>query len=457
MKARPFLEPNVAWACVILVAAIEELLISELYYKLAAEMPRLFLVGLIAVAVLLLLGTARRFAPEAPWVSRLAVFAALGTWLAIVGHPALNYAFTTPALARGFVIAAAVILVAGALGTPWWAERHWTVFLRVAGVACLLFVTSQPVVAYLRAPIVSWPEWTDQADAATRPREDVTVFLLLDELNAKSSGPIIDALHNAGWATQAKPLLTVDDSTSKVVPAMFTQRRFANAKPCGLNTICSQGNVLDFSKVVASRPDVDVVGFYHPYCAIQGLRSCAHLAPASPAFDAKRWWCAAVRRSAWLNSLTGFTAEGDCSALNGVVWDGLAVQVERALWLAPVWERGGFLFAHVPLPHPPGEKPGGSLVEHYHANIDRAASLVGRMAQRINQVPNRRARIVIFSDHPLREGQWCSSTQYQHNGCPLPPEWKDDKVPLIVAGEPSPAFALVQSNKDVFLLAQPTR
>jgi hypothetical protein len=456
MKARPFLEPNLVWAGLILIAATEELLINELYFKLAAEVPRLMLIGLVAGAVLLLVGIARRLAPEVLWISRLAVFAGLGTWLAVVGSPALHNAFGAPALSDWVLIVVSLLLAGGALGAPWWRERLWAAFRRVVAVACLLFVTSQPVVAFLRAPVLSWPEWIQQ-DPASSPTNDVTVFLLLDELNAKSGGAILQALKDAGWATQSKALTTVGNSTSQVVPAMLTQRRFDNAKPCGLKTICSQGNVLDFSKVVASRPDVDVVGFYHPYCAMQGLRFCAHLAPASPAFHAKRWWCAAQRRSAWLSSVTGRTTEGDCSALNGVVWDGLAAQVEQALWRAPVWERGGFLFAHVPLPHLPGEKPGATIVEHYQANIERAARLVGRVALRINQMPNRRARIVIFSDHPLREGLWCNSTQYQHNGCPLPPEWKDDKVPLIVAGELSPVFSQVESNKDVFLIAQPPR
>jgi len=455
MKAKGLFEPNLLWAGVILISAFEELLINELYFKLAAEMPRLMMVGLIGAIVLAVVGIARRVAPDALWVSRLAVLVGLGTWLAVVGSPALYYAFGAPALSGEAVIAVSLVLAAGAVGTPWFPERHWSSFRRVAAVACLLFVTSQPAVAYLRAPVLSWPERRQHIDVPSR--NEVTVFLLLDELNAKSSGPILQALKDEGWVMQVKPLSAIDDSTSQVVPAMFTQRRFANAKPCGLNTICSQGNVLDFSKIVASRPDVDVVGFYHPYCAIQGLRSCAHLAPASPTFDVKRWWCAALRRSGWLSSMTGGHTERDCSALNGVVWDGLAVQVEQALWQAPVWERGGFLFAHVPLPHPPGEKPGGSLVEHYRTNVERAALLVGRIAQRIHQVPGRRARIVIFSDHPLREGLWCGSTQYQHNGCPLAPEWKDDRVPLIVAGEPSPVLSQIESNKDVFLLAQPAR
>src|SRR4051812_5434932 len=108
MKAKSLLEPNLIWAGVILISTFEELLINELYFKLAAEVPRLMLVGLIGAMVLAVVGVAWRVAPDARWVSRLAVLVGLGTWLAVVGSPALYYAVGAPTLSGGMVVAASI-------------------------------------------------------------------------------------------------------------------------------------------------------------------------------------------------------------------------------------------------------------------------------------------------------------------------------------------------------------
>jgi hypothetical protein len=317
-------------------------------------------------------------------------------------------------------------------------------------------VASQPFVASVRAPTVLWPE--RQATSAIAAKSDakaVTVFLLLDELNAKSSAPIVEALSKTGREVRFKELEPIDDATAKVVPAMFSGVPFPNAKPCGLETICSGASVLDFSKIFASRPDVDVVGFYEPYCAIRGLRSCAHLAPASPITDGGRWWCAALRRSAWLLDPVGSEAKSECSRLGNAAWAGMVTGVEQAIAVAPVWKEGGFLFAHVPLPHPPGIEAGEPLDRHYVSNLKRATRLVEWIVSELVRQPDRRFTIVVFSDHPLRPAVWCGFVQYRHNGCPLTPELIDDKVPLIAVGDVSAEFNKLRDNGEIFRLAAP--
>jgi hypothetical protein len=306
----------------------------------------------------------------------------------------------------------------------------------------------------MRAPTVSWPERSATPPiAASSDIKAITVFLLLDELNAKAAAPIAAALSKTLRAVRFKELTPIDNATAKVVPAMFAGVPFPNAKPCGFETICSGASVLDFSRIIASRPDVDVVGFYEPYCAIRGLRSCAHLAPASPVMDGGRWWCAALRRSAWLSNLAGSRADRECSGLGGATWAGMVTGVELAIAAAPVWEKGGFLYAHVPLPHPPGAEAGGPLDQHYLANLKRATRLVERIVSELAREPGRPFRIVVFSDHPLRSAVWCGSTQYRRNGCPLTPELVDDKVPLIVAGDVPTAFDEIRNNGEIFRLA----
>jgi hypothetical protein len=300
----------------------------------------------------------------------------------------------------------------------------------------------------IEAPTILWP----QAHGNPSGGRDVTVFVLLDELNASAAGPVADALAKAGRGVVMKSLRPVADGTAKVVPAMFAGRRFPDAKPCGLATVCSGTDVLAFSKVVASRPDVDVVGFFEPYCAISGLRSCVRLSPGSPLFDAARWRCAIWRRSTLLARWVGPDFERQCGDLGGDTWSDMVTGVEQAIERAPLWEHGGFLYAHVPLPHPPGLGQ-GTLASHYDTNLARAVRLIDRIAARAAREPERRFTIVVFSDHPLRPDMWCGFSQYRQGSCPVPPHMVDDKVPLIVAGEVPKAFATINENIDIFRLA----
>jgi len=442
---------DVIAACVVLSSVALELALRELYYRMFAELPRLLLLALIWIGMLLALSfLGRRVDPARHrLVGRVAVFIALAVWFDLVGDVAIAWLAGVSGGHRTLVHGAVfAVFVAGA----WYALRadakRWSACRRALSATAFLFVASQPVIAALSAPTISWP----QAHGGPSGARDVTVFLLLDELNASAAGPVVEALAKAGRGVTMKSLQPVGDGTAKVVPAMFTGRRFPDAKPCGLQTVCSGAQVLDFSKVVASRPDVDVVGFYEPYCAMRGLRSCAHFSPSSPAFDVARWRCAALRRSALLAAWAGTDADKQCAELGGVTWLSVVTGVEEAIARAPVWRDGGFLFAHVPLPHPPGEGQ-GALASHYAANLGRAVRLVDRIAARAAREPDRRYTIVVFSDHPLRSAVWCGSSQYRQNGCPLPPHLVDTKVPLIVAGEVPKAFATVSENIDVFRLA----
>ena len=442
---------------VVLLSIAAELAIRELYYRLWAELPRLVLVACVWLAIAAIIHRLGRSGDvhRVETAGRIGLFVSLALWLDIVGDTVIAW------LARiddSRELLPAVGFALFALGA-WYALRlpasRWAAVRRAACAIAFLFVASQPIVAAINAPTIRWPErrpaQPDPVSAAAG--RDITVFLLLDELNATAAAPLVDALAKAGRGVQVKSLLPVGDATAKVLPAMFAGGRFPDAKPCGIDTVCSGGRVLDFSKVIASRADVDVVGFYEPYCAIRGLRSCVHASPSSPALAANRWWCAALRRSIWLSDRIGTAADQQCAELVGATWSQMVSGVERALATAPVWREGGVLFAHVPLPHPPGEGGEGSLPTHYSNNIARAVRLVDGIVQQLARQPDRRVTIIVFSDHPLRSALWCSSTQYRRNGCPLPQNLVDDKVPLIVAGDVPPAFDSIRDNGEVFRLA----
>lgn len=447
-------------ATIVFIAVAGELVIREMYHRFSAEVPRLLIVVGIWIVLMaaVVIATRRGNGEAARMVGRISVFVGLAVWLYAVGTSAISSAMGTETGAALVLWAAYAALTAGAWFAVRAVEGRWALSRRVACVSTFLFVASQPIVAGMRAQSVLWPEHSATppiaASSDNKNKKAITVFLLLDELNAKAAAPIVAALSNTVRAVRFKELTPIDDATVKVVPAMFAGVPFPNAKPCGFETICSGASVLDFSRIIASRPDIDVVGFYHPYCAIRGLRSCAHLAPTSPVMDGGRWWCAALRRSAWLLvDLEGSSADRECSRLTGAVWADMVAGVEQAIAAAPVWEKGGFLYAHIPLPHPPGIEAGGPLDQHYLANLKRATRLVERIVSDLAREPSTRFTIVIFSDHPLRAAAWCGSKQYRHNGCPLKPEFVDNKVPLIVAGEVPAAFDEIQNNREIFRLA----
>lgn len=317
---------------------------------------------------------------------------------------------------------------------------------RAACPGVLAFVVSQPLLVRAWAPKITWPEAAVDMPAG---RDKVVVFLLLDELNAKSAGPVLRAFEHHGLAARMRAVHPIGDATAKVVPAMFAGMPFDDAKPCGMTAICSGKNVLDFGKVLASRPDIDVVGFYHPYCAIQGLRYCATLSPSSPALDPGRWICAAVRRFAPV-SARDWVAR--CSDMGSQVQSRLVADVEAAIAQAPVWRQGGVMFAHVPLPHPPGRTGGASLKTHYEDNVELAAQLVSSMVERARAGGASDINFIVFSDHPLRPAVWCGTATYRNNGCPLDESLVDVDVPLIVVGVAGIDISRLQTNRDVFRL-----
>jgi hypothetical protein len=116
---------------------------------------------------------------------------------------------------------------------------------------------------------------------------------------------------------------------------------------------------------------------------------------------------------------------------------------------------GGMLYAHLPLPHPPGERPGGTLKQDYQDNLALASEFLGQMVDRARAAKLERLRLVVFSDHPLRQSLWCSKPAYRAQGCQPVAELEDAQVPLIVGtlGSEPPELDAIKSNAQVFDLA----
>lgn len=432
---------NLIAAGLVLLAAAVELGLREAFYHVSSEVPGLLLLCLLLLFITLAGLRARGVHQGRGGRAMLVVALAAWAWVCDIRWPG------GPSMTIG-------LLLLCSLGAWCLDDQRWAQVRRSLTAAAVIFVVSQPVVAAWRARDVSWP---DPAPAAKpgRPAPAMTVVLLLDELNAGSAGPIAAAMERSGRPVYRRNVPPVGDGTAKVVPSLLSRQVFHEAKPCGWHTVCSGSAVLSLGRVQASRPDIDIVGFYFPYCAIRGLRSCEVLSPAQPHLDPERWRCAAQRRSDWLAQRDGIEGRLRCATLNGEVWATLAADVEAAIWRAPFWQQGGLLYVHVPLPHPPGEGGAGTLDEHYRMNIEKAAKLVAAITDRLAG-QSLAYQLVVFSDHPLRSAHWCRSTQYR-DACSSAPEHSDESVPLLATGSVSPRFDEVKSNMDIFALVAADR
>jgi hypothetical protein len=340
------------------------------------------------------------------------------------------------------VVLFAMLLLTGVVFIYKSSPRVWSGLRRVITIVPWLVVVA-PVIA---AQLVTNPSIWLYAPTQVGAKKTATVVMLFDELNANSSSGLRRVLTDHGLVVNWKPVTPIAGSTSEVVPAMFSGENFAGGKPCGLTQICSSEAMLDFSQVTVFRPDVDVVGFHHPYCAINGLRWCKRFTLSRSIFDEGRWDCALLNRF----ELSVRFNRNACQEISHKLWVDMRERLISALKSAPTLHQGGVLFVHLPIPHPPS-KGTGSLAEQYNANLAASEELLSHLLSQLSENKIQH-RIMIFSDHPLRQALWCRNESLQFDApCKTEPSLEDINVPLIVAAKGAlPSLDRVQSNKEVF-------
>lgn len=319
----------------------------------------------------------------------------------------------------------------------------WSGLRRVVAIIPWLVIITPLVVAQWMAPRSL--TWLDQpARSAARPT--ATVVVLFDEMNANATLGLQNILRKRGLTVSYKPVTPVHGSTAEVVSALFSEKNFKGARACGISTVCTDNAALSFDKIRVLRPDVDVVGFHHAYCNIEGLRSCIRLTTQTSLLNSYRWLC---RVNRFLPSVR-LVSYQDCQATSSQTWVDLQERSVEALMASPTLMVGGVLYAHLPLPHPPAFG-GGSLSDQYLRNVQKTEQLLIRILDRLeaNQLE---PRIMIFADHPLRQSMWCAneSTHFDRP-CTINSQLLDEHVPLIVAGRGVlPSLDQLESNKLVF-------
>jgi hypothetical protein len=321
--------------------------------------------------------------------------------------------------------------------------QAWSGLRRVVAIIPWLVIITPLVVAQWMAPRSL--TWLDQPSKSAA-RNTATVVVLFDEMNANATQGLQDILRQRGLKVSYKPVMPVHGSTIEVVPALFSEEDFKGARACGIRTVCTDSAALSFDKIRVLRPDIDVVGFHHAYCDIEGLRSCIRLTTQTSLLKSYRWLCRVNR----LVQSERFISYQDCQTALNQIWADLQERSVEALMATPTLKAGGVLFAHLPLPHPPASGS-GSLSEQYLRNVQKTEQLLTRILDRLeaNQLE---PRIMIFSDHPLRQSLWCANESAQFDRpCTFNAQLMDEHVPMIVAGRDAlPSIDHMDSNKAVF-------
>jgi len=443
-----------------MIGALTELTIRNVYHQIAAEPTRFVYLAVIAAVSLLIAVFTELHSPRPPWRQIMRTgnrLLGLGTWAWIVA--------IRGATIGAWLSGASTVTLGGTIVCASWltwlvlGEVRWVRVRPALLFAGTLFVVSQPVLARLTSSELVWPapamagRSSNGAPVSARiPSEEGgnVLVLLLDELNAREGAGLAKVLASRGMAVSQRAIDPVADATAKVIPEIWSGRRFPNPKPCSFTAICSGGSALDFARVTASRPDIDVVGFYHPYCAMRGLRWCERLGLPLPFAEPGRWACS-------IKSRLGLTDAGRCMALQHEPFLQLRAATLAAVWRAPFWRDGGMLYAHLPLPHPPAARAGGTLEQDYRENLALASELLAEMVERAHAAGLQQLRVVVFSDHPLRQALWCAKPAYQARDCRPEADLEDRQVPLIVAtfGEVPPDLGAVRTNAQIFDLVVP--
>lgn len=257
-----------------------------------------------------------------------------------------------------------------------------------------------------------------------------SMVLILDELSPEYAQGVSSALTRHGFQVQEREVAAAGESTTRSIPSMLLNRRHDDAAPCSGEALCGKPS-FDFGSLRAAHRAIDVVGFWHPYCSIKGLRYCYR------AIENKSVTQDLLGR---ICPLSGPLSRFFCNpGKDGwpLAWARTEQEFKRAISEAPFWKQGGTLYVHVPIPHP-AEVPGNkALNEEYRKNIGAAERLVGDLATKLKTNFDGNVVLIVTSDHPLRSYYWCNNTAYTEvqdsAECMKANPENRERVPLIIA------------------------
>ena len=353
-----------------------------------------------AVAMLLIWGWLRwRGKPANGWLSALCLGTTAGAWLQIQSLPMLPSGLRVTLLLTALLTPAIILACsrnAALLGRIGLALFTFATLFTVSGIGLARFWSSDS----------TWPRVSAEVQ-----RDMDRVYLLLDESNADIYGPFVAFARGQQLPVLDSTTLPLGRDTAEVVPQWFSNHHGTNWRPCTATAVCAPDAAVDFARISASRPDIDVVGFYFPYCSMKGLRSCeAPWTSWATTFDGRL--CDWAKTPGFRNIVSPDRCAADAADGKGR----LATELLTHYWRLPFWRDGGMVFAHLPIPHPPNAHHAASLDQDYRAGVKQANDIAIETLKRLI-ARQRPFELAIFSDHPLRVASWCARYWPSDDSC----------------------------------------
>lgn len=346
-----------------------------------------------------------------------------------------------------FVLIGAALLV---LSLRYLSSSGWERLARMVLAPALALALVMPVSAWFKAASSSTLQPTLSATRILEQAPEAVAILIMDEatvgllpeLQAVVSPAQGQAVHSAttepaGW------------STIFAIPSMLTGSRHDGVVPCGTTQLCG-GVSFNMKNLRASRPDIDVIGSYHPYCEMHGLRSCwtAQVTNSDSPSTNRDLWKAIGRRLPFLGGF--FDVELDEVTAMRYVRDGVA----RHVFEAPFWRLGGTLYVHHLLPHPTTWPIWGknvhNLSKEYKANMHDAARFVGLVNERLKAAFGLDYVLIVTTDHSLRTLWWCAQPFFRTPDCLSENPPNSSQVPFFVLAPESVKVTLPATNVGIF-------
>jgi hypothetical protein len=297
---------------------------------------------------------------------------------------------------------------------------------RLIGLGCLALLCYEVADAVFSHPEPGRPRFITPAQ-----KSHTIMVLLFDELDEELAfrlrpqritiPNLTEFDRQALHATRVSPIASM---TTTAIPSLLTGRQLRRAEPESAQVLelytgdkttrraWDARNTL-FAELKASGINSAVLGWHHPYCRVLASEIAACVAyPNVDATDPSRLAFYYGRRGPMLMPpLASLPWVGIAAQLRAVAEEQYS-QVRRGLETLVSWisdRRLGFIWAHFPLPHPPGMLAGQarSLQPNYFDNLALVDDTVGIALAELKR--NGRwddSIVVITSDHGLRRDIW---------------------------------------------------
>jgi hypothetical protein len=265
------------------------------------------------------------------------------------------------------------------------------------------------------------------------PQPIATVFVVLDELSPAYASVVTSYIPSRDFLVTIGAAKKAGQSTVNAIPSMLTGLPHDDVAPCGAAVLCGSGGFSP-ARLKATLPNTDVVGFYHPYCEIRGLRFCYRITSRDLKLSATAaqilWAASSIIPIIGGITLTAFPNLSKNQELTATT---VRETIRAKTFQAPFWTKGGgILFVHQLLPHPSGVASKNSLKSEYEDNVRVAAMFVSELVSKLSATFGQDFVLIVTSDHPLRVEMWCASPQYAGEFCSKGLPAAGTHVPFII-------------------------